>query len=256
MAIGKRITYLCAGLAVLLLAACAPQEGVPVTGETATPGLPPEAVLDAQQWLATQLSVAADRLEIVEVEQAEWTDSCLGLGGPNESCAQVITPGWRAVFELDGQRYEVRTDETGSTIRLASPIRTPGAGVTLENTPWSLVSFGPAGANTPLVEGSTITLLLADGPAGGMSGCNSYGATYQVEGGNISFDEITSTLVACEDEQVTEQEQRYFDALETASTYELEGNQLRITYDDGAGLLVFETPLPGGPVPVVETPSG
>ena len=125
MTFQKRLIYLGIALSVLLLAACAPQGGeVPVTG--GTPGLPPEAVLAAQQWLATQLSVAADRVQIIEVEQAEWTDSCLGLGGPEESCAQVITPGWRAVFEVDGQRYEVRTDETGSTIRLASPTGTPG----------------------------------------------------------------------------------------------------------------------------------
>lgn len=125
MTFQKRLIYLGIALSVLLLAACAPQGGdVPVTD--GTPGLPPEAVLAAQQWLATQLSVAADRVQIIEVEQAEWTDSCLGLGGPEESCAQVITPGWRAVFEVDGQRYEVRTDETGSTIRLASPTGTPG----------------------------------------------------------------------------------------------------------------------------------
>jgi hypothetical protein len=83
--------------------------------------LPPQVVLDAQQWLAQQLNVAIEQVQIVEVEQAEWTDSCLGLGGPNESCLQAITPGWRAVFEINGQRYEVRTDETGSAIRLATP---------------------------------------------------------------------------------------------------------------------------------------
>jgi hypothetical protein len=95
------------------------------------------------------------------------------LGRLNESCLQAITPGWRAVFEINGQRYEVRTDETGSTIRLASPEGALGEGITLENTHWSLVSFGPPGAETPLVEGSTITLLLADGQAGGLGGCKS-----------------------------------------------------------------------------------
>lgn len=116
--------YILTGL-VLILAACSPQEpGVPVTGET--PGLPPGAVLNAQQWLADQVNVAIEQVLIIEVEQAEWSDSCLGLGGPDESCAQVITPGWQAVFEINGQRYEVRTDETGSIIRLASPEGTPG----------------------------------------------------------------------------------------------------------------------------------
>jgi heat shock protein HslJ len=234
---------------------------VPVTGQTpssntpsATPGLPPKAVLDAQQWLAAQLNLAVEQVKITAVEQAEWTDSCLGLGRLNESCAQVITPGWRVVFEINGQPYEVRTDETGSTIRLASPGGFPSGEAFLENTHWSLVSFGPAGAENSLTEGSMITLILVDGQAGGFGGCNAYSATYQVEGGSLSFDEITSTLRACTDEQITEQEQQYFEALKTAGSYVLEGNQLRITYSDG--VLVFETPFPTVPVPTVETPVG
>ena len=244
---------------LLILFGCAPQApGVPVTGDTPTvsvpsgsPDLPAEAVLEAQQWLATQLSVAAEQVQIIEAEQAEWTDSCLGLGRPNESCLQVITPGWRVVLEVNGQRYEVRTDQTGSVIRVASPEGFPSG---LENTLWSLVSFGPPDAQQPLVEGSTITLLLAGGQGGGTGGCNTYGATYQVDGNKITFSEIIRTERACEDERVTEQEQRYFQALETASEYQVESDQLRITYDNGNGLLIFAAALPV--VPITETPGG
>jgi heat shock protein HslJ len=250
---------------ILTVAACAPQgPGVPVTGETSVPSttaspfpeLPPEAVLDAQQWLATQLGAAAQQVQIVEVEQAEWTDSCLGLGRANESCLQVITPGWRAVFEVNGQRYEVHTNETGSTIRLASPEGALREGTTLANTNWQLVSFGLRGAAKPLVEGSAVTLILANGQAKGSGGCNSYGGTYRMEGQSIFFDEMTSTLRACADERVTDQEQRYLAALKAAGRYELDGNTLRIFYDDGAGVLVFETTFagPGGPMPTVEAP--
>ena len=264
MTFHKRIIYVALSTLAFILAACAPQEpGVPVTGETAvsgaatlvaSPGVPPQAVVAAQQWLSMQLSVAAEQIQIVEAAQAEWTDSCLGLGRPDESCLQVITPGWRAVFEINGQRYEVRTDETGSVIRLASPEGIPGpaGGETgMENTQWNLVSFG----ETPLIQGSAINLLLAAGQAGGSGGCNSYGGSYKVEGTSISFSEITSTKRACTDAQVTEQEQRYFLALETASEYFVEGNQLRITYNDGQGVLIFESALPGGSVPT-NTPGG
>jgi hypothetical protein len=78
---------------------------------------PPSAVLEAQSWLAQQLSVSAQEIEIVSMEQVEWTDSCFGLGGAAESCLAAITPGWRAIFEVDGQQYEVRTDETGAIAR-------------------------------------------------------------------------------------------------------------------------------------------
>jgi heat shock protein HslJ len=208
-------------------------------------------VLAAQQWLAAQLGVLAKDVKIDNLEQTQWPDSCLGLGRPNESCAQVVTPGWKAVFEVNGNTYEVRTDETGSTIRLAAQGGTPSAHAELENIFWNLVSFGPNGTEKPLVQGSRVTLLLADGKAGGFGGCNAYGGTYQITGNNqISFSQMTSTLMACADNNVTQQEQQYLQALSSASRYEVNGNSLRITYPQG--VLVFEAanqamPIPGLP---------
>lgn len=261
----KKIAPLAMSLLALILAACSSQQpGVPVTAETpiastpaASPELPAEAVLNAQEWLATQLSVSTADIQIIEAEQAEWTDSCLGLGRPNESCLQAITPGWRVVLEVNGQRYEVRTDRSGSTIRVASPEGLPGFETGLENTQWNLVSFGTPGAEEPLIEDSTITLMLAGGQAGGSGGCNSYGGTYQVEGNTITFGEMTRTLRACADERITEQEDLYLAALGSASQYQIEGDQLLIAYDNGNGLLIFESVVPGGPaetIPTQETP--
>ena len=259
MLFNQRFVITLLALLMLILASCAPgQSGVPVTGETvvptamASPVLPPEAVLTAQQWLATQLNAAADQVQIIEIEQAEWTDSCLGLGRLNESCLQAITPGWRVVFESNGVTYEVRTDETASIIRLAPSAVTEES--SLENTHWRLVSFGALGSEQPPVEGSLITLFLANGQAGGYGGCNSYGGTYQVDGDTISFEEIVRTERACQDERVTEQEQRYFQALESAALFERTDNLLILSDSDGNGLLVFETPLSIQPGLNVETP--
>lgn len=234
-------------LVVLVLAACSPGDNLSTKAVPATagpPGLPPAVVLDAQQWLATELNVAVEELQIVDMSQEQWSDSCLGLGGPSEICAQVITPGWRVIFEAGGIRYEVRTDETGSSIRLASERAALVGSTGLENTHWSLVFFGPPGAHTPLIAGSTITLMLANGEAAGFGGCNSYGTSYRSDGDNITFERIRSTKKACLQEEVTQQEQRYFQALESAVRYELDSSALRITYDGGDGLLVFEPPVP------------
>lgn len=262
----KKIAPLAVSLLALILAACASQQpGVPVTAETQTPlsatppdpsGLPAEAVLDAQQWLAAQLGVGTEQVQIIQAEQAEWTDSCLGLGRPNESCLQVITPGWRVVLEVNGQRYELRTDRTGSTIRVASPEGVPGFETGLENTQWNLVSFGGPGAEQPVMEGSGITLMFGGGQAGGFGGCNSYGGTYQVEGNMIAFGEITRTLRACADENMTEQEDRYLAALGSASQYQIEGDRLLIMYDNGSGVLIFERAMSVGPTPAEATPGG
>jgi hypothetical protein len=107
-------------LVTLFLTACGGQPtGVVVTVppiiETA---MPPQAVINAQTWLATQLNVAASEVTVVEMGQTDWPDSCLGLGRAEESCAQAITPGWRVLLSVNGQNYEVRTDDTGSAIRL------------------------------------------------------------------------------------------------------------------------------------------
>lgn len=256
MILDKRLTYffLLLGTALLFLAACEPAGEQPPIDETPTiaPGLPPAAALEAQAWLAEQLDIDVTQVEMVDAEQIEWPDSCLGLGQANESCAAVITPGWSLLFEVEGQQYEVRTDETGTVIR--SPDITgapempeepemtdePTADNPLANTQWQLESFGPVGAETPVVEGSTVTLEFdATGQAGGSGGCNSYGTEYQVQNGTLVFGEIVSTLMACADENIGEQEQQYYQALETAGEFEVSGDRLTIYYNDGQGVLNF-----------------
>ena len=58
-------------------------------------------------------------LSIVKSEAADWPDACLGLSGPDEFCAQMITPGW-AISVTDGQQtWEYRTDLDMTQIRRA-----------------------------------------------------------------------------------------------------------------------------------------
>lgn len=203
------------------------------------PGLPPEAVLNAQRWLAEQLNVPVEQVTIVEMAQMEWSDSCLGLGGPAESCAAVITPGWRAIMEVNGQRYEVRTNETGSFIR--SPQVTAAADVDLANTQWALNSFGPLTDVRPVLDGTTLTLEFEAGnQAGGEGGCNSFGTGYEVEGNTLTFEQVTSTLRACAEEARNDQEQRYLAALQSAGTFAVtEDGRLTIWYDGGHAVLNF-----------------
>ena len=107
----------------LFVAACGSPTEVPTGGG----GLPADAVLVAQTWLADQLGVAVEEVTIISSEQVEWTDSCLGLGGPAEICAAAITPGWQATFEVNGQQYEVRVDESGTTVRSPEITQEPPA---------------------------------------------------------------------------------------------------------------------------------
>ena len=73
--------------------------------------------LAARAYLAEQLGIPTEDIVFIAAEPVEWSDSCLGLGGPAESCLMAITPGYRVTFEARGANYEVRTDETGSVVR-------------------------------------------------------------------------------------------------------------------------------------------
>jgi heat shock protein HslJ len=234
---------LAAALLVVLLAACGPVSvNIPGTGDAETP-LPPDqlppAVLEAQNWLAEQVGLALGQVEIVSFDRVEWTDSCLGLGGPAESCLQVITPGYRLIVMAGGQEYEVRTDETGTAIRSPQFAIEPGEPTPLVGTSWALDSFLENGAETSVIEGNQPTLQFqADGQAVGTGGCNQFGSEYFLTD-RLNFREIVTTEMACTGAGIMEQEQRYYQALQSVGEFEMVGDELRITYGEGQGTLIF-----------------
>lgn len=44
---------------------------------------------------ASVLDIPAEDIDVLEVTSIEWPDSCLGVPGTDEMCAEVITPGYR-----------------------------------------------------------------------------------------------------------------------------------------------------------------
>jgi heat shock protein HslJ len=105
---------------------------------------------------------------------------------------------------------------------------------------WKLVSLGTSEAGTPVIEGSSVTLSFdQNGQAGGNGGCNSFGGKFVVQGSALSIKEVVSTLRACADSRVTDQEATYLEALRTASRFEVTGDRLTIWYKDGQSKLNF-----------------
>lgn len=110
----------------------------------------------------------------------------------------------------------------------------------LANTSWMLVSYGPADAPTEVAPGSQVTLQFeGETNAGGSAGCNSYGGQYQQQGSTVSFNEVVSTLMACADAAVMEQETQFLTALQTTGEFELSGDSLTIFYNNGQDALNF-----------------
>jgi hypothetical protein len=73
----------------------------------------------AQEFMVSELGVALGDVQVISAERTEFSDSCLGLGGPEESCLQAITPGWIVMVDVGGQPYEVHVDESGQQVRVA-----------------------------------------------------------------------------------------------------------------------------------------
>jgi heat shock protein HslJ len=94
---------------------------------------------------------------------------------------------------------------------------------------WKLTSFGSVGTTFPAVEGSDAELTFnEDGTVAGNSGCNGFGGNYTVEGDQVTFSEIVSTLIACE-EPLMSQEEAVFQVLTGTATHTIEGSTLTLT---------------------------
>lgn len=134
------------GLAAVLLLACAPPVPpaaaptatsapvIPTVGSTPTPGPVPsptlapagasiniQATLAAQQITADVLGVAPDQVKVLGVTPMEWRDTSLGCPQPDMMYAQVITPGYQAQVEVDGQLHDVHMDENGQGVVCTTP---------------------------------------------------------------------------------------------------------------------------------------
>jgi len=97
---------------------------------------------------------------------------------------------------------------------------------------WKLTAYGPAGSPTPAVEDVEAGLTFnEDGTVSGTSGCNGLGGDYTVEGDQITFGQIISTLMAC-DSPIMDQESAVTQVLTGTADFSIEGNTLTLTNND------------------------
>lgn len=107
----------------------------------------------------------------------------------------------------------------------------------LANTSWSLVSID---GKAP-VAGRALTLSFQSGnQLAGDSGCNSYSGHYQLNGNVIAIDQLVSTLRACAEQPLNDQEAVFLKALGGATQFSAQGNQLALQSAGGGEVLVFQ----------------
>ena len=92
-----------------------------------------------------------------------------------------------------------------------------------------------------MLDGTTLTADFGkDGTLSGNSGCNQYTGEFKVTGNQITIGPLASTMMACsEPEGVMDQETQYLAAIQSAATYEIEGNVMQLRTKDDALAAIF-----------------
>ena len=114
----------------------------------------------------------------------------------------------------------------------------------LENTTWVLESYGEQDTLQAVLEGTEITGVFdsAEGNITGSAGCNSYFASYEISGNELSVPTLGYTEMYClTPDGVMEQEQQYVTALASAERYEIREGRLHISGADGRALVFSAT---------------
>lgn len=104
---------------------------------------------------------------------------------------------------------------------------------------WTLVSYGDASDPTPaLPDVETSINFNEDGTFGGNVGCNSFGADYKVDGDQITFGSIVSTMMFCEG--ISDQESTVLGILtDKTVSFSMNDDQLTLTSEDGNSVIVL-----------------
>ncbi len=89
-----------------------PQLDIPVP--TANETVPGGIETAARQLLADDLEVDEGDFRLDSSEGKGWSDASLGCPQEGMAYAQVITPGYKLVFDLAGKSYAVHTNSDGS----------------------------------------------------------------------------------------------------------------------------------------------
>lgn len=107
---------------------------------------------------------------------------------------------------------------------------------------WKLTAYGPVDSpQASIPEVAAVLTFDSKDQVSGNLGCNGFGGKYKVKNDQIVFDAIASTLMACPEPQM-QQEQAAFAVLTGNVDYKLEAGILTLTKD--GKVLVFEAATP------------
>ncbi len=120
----------------------------------------------------------------------------------------------------------------------------PAVASSLEGQTFSLDWYlSSAGEQVQVLPEAEITAEISEGTIGGSAGCNHYSASIQVDGDQVKIEQGMTTLMACA-EPVMRQEQAYLETLGKAASYQLADGVLTFMDSQGSVILSFSTLQP------------
>ena len=111
---------LAAAICLMAGAACGGNDGEKQSPTETAPAssanelVPGEVETAARKLLADELEADAGAFSLESSESVQWSDASLGCPQEGMMYAQVITPGYKLVFDLAGTSLAVHTNSDGS----------------------------------------------------------------------------------------------------------------------------------------------
>jgi heat shock protein HslJ len=113
----------------------------------------------------------------------------------------------------------------------------------LVGTKWHLDTYMDQGETVCILPDTEVTALFEANRISGNAGCNNYGGQYVVEGNGLNIIQVFSTLMLCPG-SISSQESIYLTNLQSAGSYNVSGNILRIMDSNGAAVLTYSVIQP------------
>ena len=250
-------------LAALVLSACAPVRTLPGSAAPAAPErmLTGNPLADTS-WQLTELNGQAPladvtvTLNLAADGSAGGNDGCnayfidytvdgdaitFGVGGSTMmACAEPIMTqaaafqaalASAATFAVNGDTLTF-SDASGAAVAVFTAQSTG-----LADTAWDVTNYNNGReAVVGLLADTTLTVEFgADGSLAGSAGCNNFRGGYTVDGNAIAIGPLATTRMMCPTpEGIMEQEAEFLAALESAATYQVDGQMLHLRTADDA----------------------
>jgi len=217
---------------------------IPTPLPTPTPLPQPTATPSAQiSFSANPTTIAQGACSTltwsVQNVQAVWV---YPQGQPYQQFPQV-GQGSQQVCPPVTTTYEMRVQLRDGTVqfRQVTVNVTPAAPQNpLNGTNWQVTGYNNGqGAVVSPLSGTTLTTRFDASQVSGNSGCNEYSGSYWVSGSNITIGTLAGGMMFCGEPGVMDQEAQFQAALQSAVTFQFDGNRLTLRRGDGSTAVVY-----------------